>query len=554
MLVFAAIAYYSILHVPFIGDDYVFLDKTRTATFGDLWSLRNTDFGWYRPWSRELHFWVLQRLFGPNETGFRIAGLLLWLAMLAFHFLFTQRVAGPRIAAIALLGLASLSLWGATLTWISGSQDLWMLCLSALSLWLASRGTRGATVAVHVAALLSKETAALMPIVHLAHAYWIDRLGWRAATRRVLPLLLVTAVWLVIHPTLMHRLTRPAGHRSLAESGLSPPTIAWRTTLSSINADQLGGAADPFAERRTATVVSSLVLGAAAWFTLRRPRAKAGVDTAPVPRRDLYRFAFVWAVAGWAPLFQGSIGWHAYYGSLGALGAWIGLAAWLDRWPRLGVPVIVALGLLRGHAAAVPSWDWGSEWYQTRAGNMLRLIRSQLFELHPAIPPHSRLYFGSIPNNVGLIAGDSPAVRVWYGDPSLSAGFYSAYRPRSSSEASGRDLFFHFDSSSGIREVYADGTPDPRTGQRDSAWERDHESLAIIFMKSGDLTGAARLFERIALLPHRPDAAMFAAVCWQAHGDSARAAADFAIAQGRTGGSPAEIAAWADRLRRAMPK
>src|SRR5262249_5573760 len=60
LVVFAACAYGPILRVPFIGDDYVFLDRTRDATIADLWSPRNTDFGWYRPWSREAHFFVLQ--------------------------------------------------------------------------------------------------------------------------------------------------------------------------------------------------------------------------------------------------------------------------------------------------------------------------------------------------------------------------------------------------------------------------------------------------------------------------------------------------------------
>src|SRR4051812_45924823 len=66
LLLFSAFAYLPLLRVPFIGDDYVFLDKTRVAGLGDLFSRRNTDFGWYRPWSREVHFFVLQRLFGAR--------------------------------------------------------------------------------------------------------------------------------------------------------------------------------------------------------------------------------------------------------------------------------------------------------------------------------------------------------------------------------------------------------------------------------------------------------------------------------------------------------
>jgi hypothetical protein len=51
------------------------------------------------------------------------------------------------------------------------------------------------------------------------------------------------------------------------------------------------------------------------------------------------------------------------------------------------------------------------------------------------------VYFGSIPNNIGLIAGQSPALRVWYSDATLEAGFYSSYQPRGEGEPSGLDLF-----------------------------------------------------------------------------------------------------------------
>lgn len=72
LTLFAAAAYGPTLNQPFIGDDYVFLDKTRDASFVDLWSFRNVDFGWYRPWSRELHFWSLQRVAGLHELAYRI--------------------------------------------------------------------------------------------------------------------------------------------------------------------------------------------------------------------------------------------------------------------------------------------------------------------------------------------------------------------------------------------------------------------------------------------------------------------------------------------------
>jgi hypothetical protein len=86
-----------------------------------------------------------------------------------------------------------------------------------------------------------------------------------------------------------------------------------------------------------------------------------------------------------------------------------------------------------------------------------------------------------------------------------------------------------------------------------SDWEQDHESLAIAFLTSGDRARAARLFERIAEVPYRVDALMFAGVLWRLEGDSLRANVCLAAARTRTGRSPAEIAGWAERLLESMP-
>src|SRR5436309_16108426 len=73
LVVVLATQYLYALAVPFINDDYVFLDKTRTAPFLSLWGFRALAFNWYRPWSRELHYWTLQRIFGERELPFHLA-------------------------------------------------------------------------------------------------------------------------------------------------------------------------------------------------------------------------------------------------------------------------------------------------------------------------------------------------------------------------------------------------------------------------------------------------------------------------------------------------
>jgi len=301
-------------------------------------------------------------------------------------------------------------------------------------------------------------------------------------------------------------------------------------------------------------VASALILAVGVGTVLRESDAESR-SRAPLAaeRAALVRFALFWAAIGWLPLLHSSIAWHAYYGCMGALGAWFGLALWLEERPRIAVAGIACLAVLRGAQASSLSWDWGNEWYQRRAGNVLLVIRDGLLRQHPTLPRHSRVFLGHIPNNIGLIAGRSPALRVWYRDPTIEAGFYSSYRPRSASAPPGEDFFFRFDSLRGMVEVRA-GPEDVNAGRRTNAdWEADHEKLAMLFLRCGDAARAASEFEKLSLLPGRPEAAGYAAVCREAAGDTVRADSLIAVAGSRMRLSPPELRRWRSELRASFP-
>jgi len=552
LVAFGLLAYAPTVQVQFIGDDFVFLDRVRDMNFFQLWSRSHTDFGWYRPWSREFHFWFMSHLFGPAEAAFRVASLVLWMTMLVLYRQVMTHDAGRALADLATLGVASLSLWGASLTWISGVQDLWMLVFALISLRFDQSSAWRWAALPYALALLSKETAVVLPMIVFARARLVSGSTWRDACIRVLPFVGTTLVWFAVHPVLWHRLTHPEVQLATGEPPLPPLDVLTSSLRAMLNLDHVGKAIDSHAWRPTATVASAVTLAIATWWALRAPvRDRRRETPEPTPAR-LASFGAIWCAVAWLPLFSRSVGWHAYYACLGALGIWLALAVALRRIPHVAVALLLGLGLLRGAAAATPSWDWGSEWYQTRAGNLLGVIREQLRAMHPVLPHHTRVYFGNLPNNIGLIAGRSPAIRVWYDDPTLQAGFYSYYRPRSQAEPAGVDLFFHFDSTTGIREVRPESPPPPGLGPN-SDWESDHRGLAMAFLTGGDRPRAAREFESIANLPHRTDALMFAGAIWRAVGDSARARDLFAEAQRRTGKSREEIADWARMLAATMP-
>jgi hypothetical protein len=155
---------------------------------------------------------------------------------------------------------------------------------------------------------------------------------------------------------------------------------------------------------------------------------------------------------------------------------------------------------------------------------MLSQIRERLMAFHPSLPPHSRLYFARIPNNIGFLAGDGPAIRVWYGDPDLTARFYSAYLPRRRGDE-GRDYFFRFDTVRVLVEIRTGSEPVPAALRANPDWQHDHEVLAALFARTGDFAGAASEYGKLArAVPGRPDFAIYAGAAHEVcgAGDSAR--------------------------------
>lgn len=550
---FVIAAYGTALNMPFIGDDYVYLDRTRDAAFRELWSFNNVDFEWYRPWSRELHFWVLQRVVGLHVVAYRIFGFTLWLTALCLYAIVMRRLASSRVAVLATLGVASLALWGTPLLWISGSQDLWMLCFLMASIVLfVTRHTWWALVPF-LLALLSKETSAVLPAILSAYLMILQRRRGLDSLRQTAHFWLLLFAWLAVHPTLHARLLSGGQISRELEHRLPPLTTLARTVLSMLNLDMLPNPKEVGWVNGLGVVVSALVLGVGVAFAIDERPAVDSEQNGHTREWALARFGLAWMAISWVPLFLPSIGWHAYYGCLGALGAWLALAVWLENRRSVAIIVITSLAVLRGALAATPSWDWGNESYQRRAGSILASIRDDLYRQHPTVPPHTRVFLGHIPNNIGLINGQSPALRVWYRDSTLQAGFYSNYRPRPASAPRGADLFFRFDSVAGMVEVRA-GPEDVRQGLvSNPRWEGDHEKLAMLFLRNGDVRRAASEFEKLSLLTERPDAAGFAGVCWEVLGDTLRADSLLSEAKSRMPISFAKFQAWVGSLRVSFP-
>src|SRR2546423_11963490 len=218
------------LRIPFLNDDYIFLDHVAGRRFGSLWGFHDLAFHWWRPWSREFHYWWLQRAFGANELPFHLASLALACGVLTAYWALARRLVGAPGAAIATAGAATLPGWGLLLLWSAGAQDLWMLLISLLALLAWRAGRTGLAAIAFAFALPSKETAALLPALFFAHDRWAARRPGRESLLRLLPSFAVLALWSCAHPLLLGRLWSPLPASVAPSAAAIPP---WRAVFDS---------------------------------------------------------------------------------------------------------------------------------------------------------------------------------------------------------------------------------------------------------------------------------------------------------------------------------
>jgi hypothetical protein len=578
LALFLFTSYGAALSLVFINDDYVILDKTLHASFASLWAPDLLLFNWYRPVSRELHYWALQRVFGIHELPFHLVSFALWLAGMTLFFTLARRLAGGTVAALATAATAALASWAGPLMWVAGVQELWFFLFAFLFLHAFARRQGAAAALLLALALLSKEPAGVLAPLALLWALLVDRDRPAAAVRRVLPLFVVTAAWAMLHPRLLGRLWGP--YAETIESSVRPslPVTALKTVLALVSLEEIPAPESGFSaalRRGLPSVIALAGIAALAIWAARRSRsASGGPDAAgaarrsaptrpgpgaagtpadPAAARRITAFAICWGAIGSVVVFMPSISWHAYYGLFGAFGVWLAIMNALRRRPAIAAALVLAFALLRPLRADTPSWDWASEAFQRRAGYFLRTLRDDLLRRHPDLPAHSRLYFARVPRNIGWVAGNGPAFRVWYGDSTISGGYYSYYRPRRADEAPGRDYFFRFDSSGTWVEV-AKGEEDVAAARaRNRDWEADHRELALLLGSASDWNGAAEELVKLGeVSPENYEYPLNAAVCYEKLGDSLVAARLYARAASLPG-APEQVKADAARYERLIP-
>ena len=240
----------------------------------------------------------------------------------------------------------------------------------------------------------------------------------------------------------------------------------------------------------------------------RRRRAVRGNDAGRPHAR--WRSGVAWALIGWLPLLAPSLGWHAYYALLGALGAWLALGDACSR-RCAGARRRRSCGARAATAPRARSrrrWTGAREWYQRRAGGFLDVMRGDLLRTASAVRRSTRDCSSSrVPSNVGFHDRAAPgAARCGTATRRCAADCSRGYTTRRRAPP-GPDLFFRLRQHRRLDEVEARRRGRRRCASRAiRAGGRTRQTLAAMFARAGRLA-ARRRTARASSLRAEPDVA-----------------------------------------------
>ena len=149
-----------------------------------------------RPWSENLFFWGLGRVFGMNPLPFHIVIFATVIASLVLLFTIVHRLTGSVLAA----GAAQM-FWivnpnfSPSVAWASICNETQYVFFILLALWLLMNGRYWLQAIVFVVALGSQETAVMYPAIASLWALIYDR----TKVRLTLPLYAISAAFTAFH-------------------------------------------------------------------------------------------------------------------------------------------------------------------------------------------------------------------------------------------------------------------------------------------------------------------------------------------------------------------
>lgn len=169
----------TVLYVPFLGggwltDDFVHLQRLERASFVDIFSSSDA-FGFYRPIPQSSLLLDL-KVSGRTPWAFRLTNVVLHVGVICAAYLLSSMLLGDGAGAFlaTLAFVLTPKAHPVAVLWASARAELMMslFCLLAVIFWIRwdrgeARGWLPAAGASYLLALMSKETAVLLPVLLL---------------------------------------------------------------------------------------------------------------------------------------------------------------------------------------------------------------------------------------------------------------------------------------------------------------------------------------------------------------------------------------------------
>jgi hypothetical protein len=433
------------LRLPFLADDYLFLDQVRgRSLLAALNVSRDPLQNYIRPVSRQLYFWIVSSWTGASPIAAHALNLGVFLMVIAVVYSIACRLANAKAATVAAAVVGLHYAVDVPVRWVSGSQDLLATLGAVGCILLFMHGRLALSALVLLAALLSKETVVLTPLVAGLVARRPGE-AWRRTVVRAWPLLAVTAVWAIFWLLTIHR--DAVAKLSVGPSALAAAIAHLPQVL--VGAEWRSGARVqlPDSAISIGPVLFVLTAIALSWhWGGPVPDEPSTLSTPPtsVPPPDhlsAVALGLVWALAGSLPVTAVASFWNAYYYLFALCGLALTLGALFARGPRIIAVVAVALlawgseiGRRLDEFATAPNpWNAHSHlnrFYFDRAMVHVDHYLASLRRLRPTLPHRSTLFFSNVAPMVAWQGGDGALLRWAYRDSTIHSYYISGFSLR----------------------------------------------------------------------------------------------------------------------------
>jgi hypothetical protein len=445
-ILLAALAlHYDALKAPFFADDYLFLDQVRDRSLIAALAAPDPLGNYFRPVSRQLHFWTLARLTHESPAAFHAVNLGIFVVVVGLSFAVCRAAAGIEAAAIGASFVALHHSADVPVLWASGSQDLLAVAGSLAAFLLHRGGRRFWAAAVLLIALLCKETVLMAPWIAAA----LDRRPrerWSSVLRRAWPMGAAVGLWGLIW--LATRARRPAiGLEARFDpAGLPGMLVHLPQVVLGLEWPHDGPAKMLHAPPWLALGLVALGLwGARSGARRPLPHQPKRSTTTPAPAaaplspaRGALFAGLAWAVLGMLPAFAVADIWSAYFYLFAMCGVGLALGVLLRARPLIvTLAVMGILGWGSENARRMTEFATGrgawtvqshvNRFYLERAMRKAGYYLAELKRLRPNLPRNATLFFAGIPAQVAFQSADGPLMRWAYQDSSLHSYFLSRF-------------------------------------------------------------------------------------------------------------------------------